>query len=212
MRLLAIFVMVSLAFFPLSAMAENKASVSTNDLKSAIFAGGSFWSLEKAFEGVAGIHGVTAGYSGGKTVHPTYIQVSEGHTGHRQAIQIVYDPAKVSYERLLNIYWRNTDPFNGGGQFCDRGDEYKPAIFVRGDDQKAAAQKSKAEMEKRFGKTVATEILPASAFFLAEDYHQNYADEHSLTYELYRQGCGQDNQLMEIWGAEAGGGVFLKRQ
>ena len=212
MRLLGMCVIMALVCFSASAMAENKTGAKTGELKSAIFAGGSFWSLEKAFEGVEGIHGVTTGYSGGKTLHPTYIEVSEGHTGHRQAIQIVYNPAKISYERLLNIYWRNIDPFDGQGQFCDRGDAYRPAIFVRGDEQNAIAQKSKAEMEKRFGKAVATEILPASAFYPAEDYHQNYADEHSLTYGLYRQGCGQDHQLTEIWGAESGGGMFLKPQ
>src|SRR3569833_1852402 len=118
-------------------MAESKTGVKTEELKSAIFAGGSFWSLEKVFDGFECIHGITAVYSGGKTLHPTYVEVSAGHTGHRQAIQIVYNPAKINYERLLNIYWRNTDPFDGQGQFCDKGDPYKPAIFVRGAEQKA---------------------------------------------------------------------------
>ncbi len=203
---------LSLCVIPLGARAAGDASKSqpAADLKSALFAGGSFWVLEDAFKGVAGIHNSVVGYSGGKMPHPNYFDVSHGGTGHRETLQITYDPSKVSYERLLNIYWRNIDPFDTDGQFCDTGEIYRTAIFVRGDEQKSAAEESKAKLEKRFGKKIATEIIPASIFFPAEEYHQDYAENHEFQYNLYHDTCGQEKGLQQIWGAEAGGNAYRK--
>lgn len=200
--------------FPVSANAEGNSPEAAPKAayKSALFAGGSFWTLEEAFKGLDGIHNLIVGYSGGTMPRPTYVDVSRGGTGHRETVQITYDPAKLSYERLLNIYWRNVDPFDRDGQFCDEGDIYRTAIFVRGDDQKKEAEESKAALEKRFGKKIETEILPASIFYPAEEYHQDYADEHKFQYVLYHDTCGQEKGLQKIWGREAGGSAYRKAQ
>ena len=171
----------------------------------ALFAGGCFWCMESEFEGHKGVSDVTSGYAGGKTPNPTYEQVSHGDTGYKETIRVTYDPAKVSYQDLLEIYWSNVDPMDATGQFCDKGDQYKPAIFAQTEEQEQLAEESKAKMEKHFGQTLAVQILPAATFYPAEDYHQDYYKKNSWRYNMYRQGCGRDKRLEQVWGPDAGG-------
>jgi len=166
----------------------------------AIFAGGCFWCMEPPFDKTGGVISTTSGYIGGSVANPTYKQVSAGGTGHIEAVKVVYDPNRVSYDRLLDIFWRNVDPFDGGGQFCDRGSQYKSAIFYTDTAQKTAATASKAAVQKRFGKAVATSIRRAGTFYPAEDYHQNYYKKNSLKYKFYRSRCGRDSRLSAVWG------------
>jgi methionine-S-sulfoxide reductase len=173
----------------------------------AVFAGGCFWCMEPPFEKIDGVLSVTSGYTGGQARNPTYEQVSAGVTGHAEAVEIVYDPARVSYEKLLDVFWRNIDPLTGNAQFCDRGTQYRPAIFYLDGAQKALAEQSKRKIEesKRFAKPIQTEIVAASAFYPAEDYHQDFYKKNPTRYYSYRSGCGRDRRLKELWGAEAGG-------
>lgn len=166
----------------------------------AIFAGGCFWCMEPPFDKTAGVISTTSGYTGGGVANPSYQQVSAGGTGHVEAVKVVYDPARVSYEKLLDVFWRNVDPFDGGGQFCDRGSQYRSAVFYSDAAQKAAAEASKAAVEKRFGKAVATSVRRAGAFYPAEDYHQNYYKKNALKYKYYRSRCGRDSRLSAVWG------------
>jgi len=165
----------------------------------AVFAGGCFWCMEQPFDKLGGVISTTSGYAGGSVPNPTYKQVTAGGTGHLEAVRVVYDPNRISYEKLLDVFWRNVDPFDGGGQFCDRGSSYRSAIFASG-SQKAAANASKAEVQKRFGKNVATQVRGAAKFYPAEDYHQNYYRTNSLKYKFYRTRCGRDARLRQIWG------------
>ena len=173
----------------------------------AVFAGGCFWCEETAFEGVPGVYAVTSGYIGGHVDNPTYEQVSAGVTGHAEAVEVVYDPAQIRYEKLLDIFWRNVDPFQKNAQFCDHGSQYRSAIFYRGEEQKKAAFESlrKLEGEPRFKGKIVTEIVPATKFYRAEEYHQDYYKKNPMHYKMYRMGCGRDARLKEIWGAPAGG-------
>jgi len=166
----------------------------------ATFAGGCFWCMEPPFDALPGVASTTSGYTGGHLDKPTYHQVSAGDTGHREAVQIVYDPAKVSYGKLLEVFWHNVDPLDKGGQFCDRGEQYTTAIFYHDDAQRAAAEASKAAIEKQLGKPVVTPILPAKPYFAAEDYHQDYYLKNELRYKFYRYSCGRDQRLKEVWG------------
>ncbi len=174
-------------------------------LKTAAFAGGCFWCMVHPFDSLPGVVSVISGYTGGQVANPSYQQVSSGGTGHAESVRIDYDPKVVSYQKLLDVFWRNVDPFDGGGQFCDRGNQYRTAIFVADDDQRGLAEASKQAMEKRFSRTLATQIVAAGPFYRAEDYHQNYYRENPLHYQFYRGRCGRDNRLQEVWGAEAGG-------
>ncbi|HPF25724.1 MAG TPA: peptide-methionine (S)-S-oxide reductase MsrA [Steroidobacteraceae bacterium] len=173
--------------------------------KTAVFAGGCFWCMEKPFDLLDGVSATISGYTGGTVANPSYEQVSAGGTGHTEAVSITYDPAKVSYQQLLEIFWRNIDPLDSGGQFCDRGSQYRSAIFVADASERRAAEASKAALEKRLGKPIATEITTASKFYAAEDYHQNYYQKNPLRYRYYRGGCGRDSRLEAVWGDEAGG-------
>lgn len=177
------------------------------DRASAVFAGGCFWCEETAFEGVAGVFSVTSGYTGGQTKNPSYEQVSAGVTGHAESVQVIYDPAKISYERLLEIFWHNVDPFARNAQFCDHGTQYRSAIFYQGDEQRRAAWASKAKLEEepRFKGQIATQVVAASVFYPAEEYHQDYYKKNPAHYQAYRLGCGRDRRLKEIWGEAAGG-------
>ncbi len=175
-------------------------------LRTAVFAGGCFWCMVHPFEALNGVRSVISGYTGGSLANPTYEQVSAGGTGHIESVEVVFDPAKVGYQTLLDVYWRNVDPFDAKGQFCDRGNQYRPAIFVADDEQKALAQASKRELEKRFERPMATEILPAGPFYRAEDYHQDYYKKNPIRYKYYRFSCGRDARLEKVWGSEAGGG------
>jgi peptide-methionine (S)-S-oxide reductase len=174
---------------------------------SAIFAGGCFWCEETAFEGKPGVLSVTSGYIGGSVKNPTYEQVSSGGTGHAEAVEVVYDPAKVSYERLLEIFWHNVDPFQKDGQFCDHGSQYRSAIFYKDEAQRKAAEASKGKLEEqpRFAGKVLTEIVPTSTFYRAEEYHQDFYKKDPIRYNSYRLGCGRDARLKQIWGDATGG-------
>ena len=171
-------------------------------LSRATFAGGCFWCMEPPFEALNGVVSVTSGYTGGSKENPTYVEVSSGRTGHTEAVQVVYEPAKISYERLLDVYWRNVDPTDRTGQFCDRGSQYRPAIFVHDDTQRRLAEASKVALGKTkpFAAPVVVEIVPASAFWPAEEYHQRYHSKNPIRYKYYRAGCGRDARLRELWG------------
>ncbi len=173
----------------------------------AIFAGGCFWCEETAFEGLPGVLSVTSGFTGGQTKNPTYEQVSSGSTGHAESVEVAYDPSKIGYERLLEVFWHNVDPFDGGGQFCDRGTQYRSAIFYQGDAQRNVAEESKRKLEEdaRFKGKIATQIVPASTFYPAEEYHQDFYKKNPVQYNVYRLGCGRDARLKAIWGDAAGG-------
>lgn len=169
-------------------------------LAKATFAGGCFWCMEGPFDKLPGVVSTTSGYTGGTKKNPSYEQVSAGNTGHAESVQVVYDPAKVSYEKLLEVYWHNIDPVAKNRQFCDIGTQYRSAIFVHDANQKRLAEASKAEIQKRFKQPVATEIVQASAFYPAEDYHQDYYTKNPVRYKFYRSGCGRDARLEELWG------------
>ncbi|MEX0306530.1 MAG: peptide-methionine (S)-S-oxide reductase MsrA [Ruegeria sp.] len=178
-------------------------------------AGGCFWCVESDFESVPGVIGAVSGYTGGKTDSPTYDQVTKGGTGHYEAVQITFDPARVSRERLLNMFFRSVDPTDAGGQFCDRGNSYRTAIFVSNTGEKALAQQAKTSAQNALGQTVVTPILQARTFYPAEAYHQDYykGDKLVLTrfgpkrqknaYKAYRKACGRDARVKQLWGNEA---------
>ncbi len=174
----------------------------------AIFAGGCFWCMEPPFDALPGVISTTSGYTSGHTVDPTYKEVSAGKTGHTEAVKIVYDPAKISYGKLLQVFWRNHDPLTANAQFCDRGSQYRAGIYYGSEQEKAQAEASKAELEKsgRFKSRITTEIVAQTTFYPAEDYHQDYYLNNPIRYKIYRGGCGRDSRLRELWGAEAGGG------
>ena len=165
----------------------------------AIFAAGCFWCVESAFDDVPGVIEAVSGYTGGATPKPTYAQVGAGATGHTEAVRVIFDPRKVTYEKLLDIYWHNVDPYDAGGQFCDRGSQYRPAIFTVGDAQARAAEVSKAAVTSRLGRPVVVPIAPAGPFWDAEAYHQDYHRTHALKYGYYRWACGRDARLAEVW-------------
>ncbi|MEJ8573046.1 peptide-methionine (S)-S-oxide reductase MsrA [Microbaculum marinum] len=165
----------------------------------AVFAGGCFWCMEAPFDKIPGVISTTSGYAGGRVANPTYRQVSAGGTGHLEVVKVVYDPNRVSYEKLLDTFWHNVDPFDGGGQFCDRGSQYLSAIFASG-DQKRAAQASKEALEQKFGRSIATQVRGAATFYPAEDYHQNYYRTNAVKYRFYRSRCGRDARLKAVWG------------
>jgi peptide-methionine (S)-S-oxide reductase len=169
----------------------------------ATFAGGCFWCMEPPFEKLPGVHSVTSGYTGGPQQDPSYEQVSSGATGHTEAVQIVYDPAKVSYERLLDVFWHNVDPTVRNRQFCDVGSQYRTGIFVHDPAQRKAAEASKAEVErtKKFAQAIVTPIEDAGAFWPAEEYHQDYYKKNQVHYRMYRMGCGRDARHKELWGS-----------
>ena len=170
------------------------------ELARATFAGGCFWCMEPPFDKIAGVVSTTSGYAGGRTKNPTYEQVSAGGTGHAEVVQIVYDPAKVSYEKLLDVFWHNVDPLDAGGQFCDRGDSYRTGIFYHTDEQRTQAEASKRKMQEKLGKPIVTAIVAAGPFYAAEDYHQDYYSKNPVRYNYYRWRCGRDERLEAVWG------------
>ena len=175
-------------------------------VESAVFAGGCFWCMESDLEKLPGVISVESGYSGGKVSRPTYQQVTSETTGHQEVVQVRFDPARITYSTLLLSYWRNVDPLDGGGQFCDRGDSYRPVIFTKGDDQQTAALASSAAAANELGikeSTLKVEIKPLKKFWKAEDYHQNFAELNSIKYKYYRWACGRDKRLDDVWGGNA---------
>ncbi len=173
------------------------------ETEKATFGGGCFWCMEPPFDGLDGVIKTISGYAGGDVENPTYKQVSAGGTGHVEVVQITYDPAEITYEELLEVYWPETDPTDPDGQFCDQGDSYRPVIFYHNEEQKRLAEASKANLQeiKPFDEPVITTIEPLNGnFYPAEDYHQNYYEKNSLRYKFYRYGCGRDARLEELWG------------
>ncbi|SDZ96757.1 peptide-methionine (S)-S-oxide reductase MsrA [Microbulbifer marinus] len=173
----------------------------SKNIRTAIFAGGCFWCMEPPFDKVDGVLQTTSGYSGGHVKNPSYEQVSAGGTGHAEVVQVTYDADKVSYAQLLDVFWRNVDPLDKGGQFCDRGDQYRSEIFYGTEEEKALAEASKKRVATKLGKKIATKIKPASTFYPAERYHQNYYQRNPVRYKYYRYRCGRDQRLEEVWGA-----------
>jgi peptide-methionine (S)-S-oxide reductase len=168
----------------------------------AIFAGGCFWCMEHPFDVLPGVVSTTSGYIGGQKKNPTYEEVSSGRTGHTEAVQVVYDPKKVTYEKLLDVFWHNIDPTVKDQQFCDHGSQYRSGIFYTDDEQKRLAEASKAALDrnKPFSAAIVTEITRASEFYPAEDYHQDFYLKNPLRYKYYRSGCGRDARLKQLWG------------
>ena len=179
-----------------------EAEAKLQGLSVATFAGGCFWCMEGPFDKLEGVVSTTSGYTGGQKENPTYKQVSTGGTGHTEAVQIVYDPVKVSYKQLLEVFWVNHDPTEADGQFCDKGSQYRPGIFYHDEEQKTLAEASKKQIEqiKTFSDPVVTEITSASTFYPAEDYHQDYYIKNPFRYKFYRSGCGRDSRLEQLWG------------
>lgn len=172
----------------------------TDGLAEATFAGGCFWCMEPPYDELEGVKETISGYTGGRTPNPTYEQVSAGGTGHAEVVRVVYDPAVVSYERLVDVFWQNIDPFARNRQFCDSGDQYRSAIFYHDDEQRRIAEQTKQAHEQRFGREIATEIVPAGEFTRAEEYHQDYYTKNPVRYKFYRWNCGRDARLKEVWG------------
>lgn len=186
----------------LSLVPPSHSDVMKGEYKKAIFAGGCFWCMEPAYDKLDGVISTISGYTGGHKDNPTYDEVSAGGTGHTEALEVTYDPAKVSYSSLLEVYWRNSDPTTANRQFCDHGNQYRPAIFYQNDEELKAIQDSKKEIErtKSFQEKIVTEISPAEKFYPAEDYHQDYYQKNPVRYKFYRYSCGRDQRLKELWG------------
>ncbi|MEO1589968.1 MAG: peptide-methionine (S)-S-oxide reductase MsrA [Cyanobacteria bacterium J06632_22] len=166
----------------------------------AIFAGGCFWCMEAPFDALPGVLNTTSGYTGGTVSNPSYLQVSGGGTGHVEAVQVTYDPARISYEQLLAVFWHNIDPVDERGQFCDKGSQYRSVIFYADARQAEIAAQSKQTVAAQLEQTIATDIRPAEVFYAAEDYHQDYYVTHPVRYKVYRFGCGRDQRLSQLWG------------
>jgi peptide-methionine (S)-S-oxide reductase len=168
----------------------------------AYFAGGCFWCMEEVFEKVEGVLSATSGYMGGTVSNPTYEEVSAGRTGHTESVEVVYDPAKVSYPKLLEAFWRNVDPITPNAQFCDHGNQYRSAIFFQTEDEKRASDSSKQviEQSRRFKEPIVTQIVMAPQFYPAEEYHQDFYKKNPIRYKLYKYNCGRAQRLEELWG------------
>jgi peptide-methionine (S)-S-oxide reductase len=171
-------------------------------LGKAYFAGGCFWCMEEAFEKVEGVLSVTSGYMGGTVANPNYEDVSAGRTGHAESIEVVYDPARVSYQKLLDAFWRNVDPITPNAQFCDHGSQYRSAVFFQTDEEKRVAEATKQAIEqsRRFKEPIVTQIVMASQFYPAEDYHQDFYKKNPVRYKFYKYNCGRAQRLEELWG------------
>jgi peptide-methionine (S)-S-oxide reductase len=186
----------------LASLAPTTVDAQSDNLAKATFAGGCFWCMEHPFDELDGVVSTTSGYIGGHKANPSYHEVSSGTTGHVEAVQVVYDPKKVSYEKLLEVFWVNVDPTDSGGQFCDRGSQYQSRIFYYTDEQKRLAEASKAALAKSkpFKDPIVTEIVAATTFYPAEEYHQDYYKKNPVRYKFYRTGCGRDARLKALWG------------
>lgn len=171
-------------------------------LDTAVFAGGCFWCVEEAFDAADGVRSTTSGYTGGRVANPTYEQVSAGGTGHVEVVQVVYDLSKTSYSQLLNVFWRNVDPVTPNQQFCDKGAQYRSAIFYQDPEQRRLVEASKGALEQsgRFKQPVVTEINPGAPFYAAEEYHQDYYKKNPVRYKFYKTSCGRARRLEQLWG------------
>jgi peptide-methionine (S)-S-oxide reductase len=192
------------------ALAAHSATATAADVPAghvvATFAGGCFWCMEPPFDKLPGVDATISGYTGGRKTNPTYQEVSSGSTGHTEAVQVIYDPKKVSYEKLLEVFWHNVDPTVKDRQFCDSGNQYRTGIFYGDDAQRKAAEASKAALEKSkpFKEPIVTPVEMAGAFYPAEEYHQDYYKKNPVRYQIYRNGCGRDARLKQLWGDAAG--------
>ncbi len=175
--------------------------------KTAVFAGGCFWCVESDFDKVPGVLDTVSGFTGGTVEKPTYKQVTYEDTGHYEAVEVTYDPDKVSYGQLVDIFWRTVDPTDAGGQFCDRGDSYRTAVFAGDQAERQVAEASKAEAAAALGQEIVTPVADAGAFWPAEDYHQDYYEKNPLQYKYYRWRCGRDDRVQELWGNAAHQGL-----
>jgi peptide-methionine (S)-S-oxide reductase len=190
---------LALAFAPLAGAAAQSAPPAPATAI-ATFAGGCFWCTEADFDKVEGVVSTTSGFIGGMVVNPTYEQVVTGRTGHTEAVEVVYNPAAVSYEQLLEVFWKNHDPLAKDRQFCDRGNQYRPGIFYHNDEQRRLAEATKQKYQARFKQPIQTEITAATTFYKAEEYHQDYYKKNPVRYQFYRFNCGRDARLEELWG------------
>jgi len=190
----------------LQAQTTTNALSATASTAKAVFAGGCFWCVESDFDKIPGVLSTTSGYTGGKTANPSYQEVSSHSTGHAEAVQVVYDPAKVSYQRLVEYFWHTIDPTVKDRQFCDVGTPYRTAIYAQDAEQLQIAQASRAALEKSkpFKEAIVTEVTMASAFYPAEDYHQDYYQKNPIRYKYYRYSCGREARLQQLWGDQAG--------
>lgn len=198
--------LIALLFISLGLATSSRhvgADDSTASTEVATFAGGCFWCMEPPFDKMPGVISTTPGYTGGRVKNPTYDQVKTGKTGHIESIQIEFDPSKVSYEQLLTLFWHNVDPLNGKGQFCDKGNQYRTAIFYHDEHQQQAAKESKSAIAKKLGRGVKTELIQAKTFYPAEEYHQDYYTKNPKKYKFYRWTCGRDARLDELWKEDA---------
>lgn len=201
--------LLSICSFAASVLAATATSPTANpapaaQLQKATFAGGCFWCMEHPFDELPGVVSVTSGYIGGHKKNPTYEEVSAGGTGHAEAVQVVYLPSKIGYDKLLTRFWHNIDPTVKNRQFCDVGDQYRSAIFYHNEDQRRLALQSKKAIGSRFKEPVVTEVVAAAEFYPAEEYHQQYYKKNPLRYSYYRLSCGRDKRLKELWGDDAG--------
>lgn len=193
-----------LAMFGAVAIWSASAAVEAMTPAKAYFAGGCFWCMEEAFEKVDGVISVVSGYMGGTVVNPTYEQVSAGQTGHAESVEVTYDPAKVSYQKLLDAFWRNVDPVTANAQFCDHGNQYRSAVFYGTDQEKQLAEESKGAIEqsKRFSEPIVTQLVKASTFYQAEEYHQDFYKKNPIRYKYYKFSCGRAQRLEILWGKQ----------
>jgi peptide-methionine (S)-S-oxide reductase len=203
-RQAALSMLIIMAFLLIGAwnlQSTNKAAAEAT-IGKAYFAGGCFWCMEEAFEKVEGVLSATSGYMGGTVANPSYEDVSSGRTGHAESVEVVYDPAKVSYQKLLEAFWRNVDPITANAQFCDHGSQYRSAIFYQTDEEKRASDTSKQAIEqsKRFTEPIVTQIVMASHFYSAEEYHQDFYKKNPVRYKFYKYSCGRAQRLEELWG------------
>ncbi|MGF1606093.1 MAG: peptide-methionine (S)-S-oxide reductase MsrA [Rhodothalassiaceae bacterium] len=193
----SLFVAGLVVCLPAAAQAQH-----TQDTARAIFAAGCFWCVEEAFEKVEGVVEAVSGYAGGTEADPTYEQVTAGRTGHVEAVEVRYDPAKISYADLLNVYWLNVDPLDGQGQFCDRGVSYRPMIFPLTDEQERLAIQSRSRIGEKLDQSIPVRIDDPIKFYPAEDYHQDYAEKNPLRYRFYKWSCGREQRLDDVWGED----------
>jgi peptide-methionine (S)-S-oxide reductase len=207
-KALALIILIQFTIVTTPALAAENAKHSSNNAPAhtqrAIFAGGCFWCMEPPFDQLEGVISTTSGYIGGHKDNPTYEEVSDGSTGHTEAVEIIYDSSKITYPELLDVFWVNIDPLNEKGQFCDYGSQYRSEIFYLDDEQQRQASLSLDKIKQRFDKPVATKVTAATRFYPAEDYHQNYYQVNPVRYNYYRWACGRDARLEELWGKKSG--------
>ena len=203
MKLLPL-LLLSLFITPVIASNQEATTSPVQKSETAIFAGGCFWCMEPPFDKLEGVISTTSGYTSGHKKNPTYKEVSAGSTGHTEAIQIKYDPEKITYSELLDVFWKNIDPVAVDRQFCDAGSQYRSGIYYLNEKQQAEAKRSLQQLNKNkpFAGEIATEVLPASTFYPAEDYHQDYYQKNPLRYKYYRFACGRDQRLEQVWGSK----------